>query len=173
MKGRLFSLIMAFALVFSIPSYASELTWGGVPGHHNQSILLENGEIFSRDEVRGNARGEILASGMSEISNEQNGTLHIEITTFAHRNMDAIYQSVYLERWDEKRGDWVQINSWDFERTKEEEENLSAYSVGFTVYGLTVGEYYRVRGLHMVELNGEFEGIATETNGVKLTKVSY
>ena len=83
--------------------------------------------------------------------------------------MDRIYQVVFLDVWDEAKEDWVQIAEWKFERTKEEEADLSSYYVVFTVTDCPINRYYRARAMHLVEVGDLMEGKATETNGVLLT----
>lgn len=168
---KVLSLVMVFSFLLSIQAFAGELAWESLPGHHNQSILLEQGQTTSKDIVSRNARGEIISMGMVEITNEQNGNLQVWIATYAHRNVDRIHHAVYLDQWSDAKQDWVQIDSWEFEKTKEEaNNNLSSFSTDFTLTGYEVNKYYRLRGIHVVELGDEMEGCATETDGVKLTK---
>lgn len=124
----------------------------------------------SKGVYRNNARGEFLAEGMVEISNRQDGNIYVNIYTMAYRNVDRIFHTVTLDQLNERTGDWVQIDSWDFERTKEEEPSgLSMFSTSFTLTGYEVNKTYRLRGLHGVEYNDEIEGCATETQGVLIT----
>ncbi len=71
-----------------------------------------------------------------------------------------------------KRRDWVQIEDWSFEKSKEETDDgkLSSYRVSFLVTGCELNHYYRARATHLVEWDGDqMEGKATETDGVLLT----
>lgn len=169
---KIVCLVIAFALIMSQTALAEMLTWENVPGHHNQSVLLENGELSSKDIVQRYARGEILSAGMTEIRNEQNGTIHINVDTYAHTNVDKISHTVFLDQWDESKEDWKQVGYWEFEKSKDEttDGKLSSLITGFTVSGYAVNKYYRVRGLHLVELGDDVEGCASETHGVLITK---
>ena len=91
--------------------------------------------------------------------------------TSKNNNFDKIYETVFLDVWDDSKEDWVQIGKWDFERSKEEVENeeLSTFYVGFTVSGCELNRYYRARAMHLVQWGDDMEGKATETNGVLLT----
>ena len=132
--------------------------------------MLKNGENYSEDKFEEYARGTILSAGILRITNEKDGTLHISVDTAAHKQVDKIYQTVFLEMWDEANEDWVQVGSWDFERSKEEvDNNLTSYHVGFTVSGCEVNRYYRAQAIHLVELGDDLEGKSTKTNGVLLT----
>lgn len=127
----------------------------------------------SKGVYRNNARGEFLAEGGVEITNCQNGDIYVNIYTMAYRNVDRIFHTVSLDQWDSQRGDWVSLDSWDFEKTKEEEPNgLSMLSTSFTLTGYAVNKTYRLRGLHGVEYNDEIEGCATETDGVLITNTN-
>ena len=164
------SLLLAFCL--SGQAMAAELTWESVPGRHNESILLDKSQKRSKDEFRRNARGEFLAQGVSEIVNQQNGDILVSIDTIAYRDVDAIYHTAFVEYWDEKDNDWVQVGYWEFEKHKEDMPNgeLSYMTNTFILTGYPIHRYYRARGLHMVKAGEDMEGCATETNGVYITK---
>ena len=60
MKKGVFLIMLVLTAVLGITSisYAAELTWDTVPGHHNQSILLGPDEKFSKDVIWYPSRGE-------------------------------------------------------------------------------------------------------------------
>ena len=163
-----FLVAMLLSIVMVIPSFAMEWDWESVPGHHNQSILLEEGIRSAKDSIYRYGRGDYLAEGHVEITNMQDGTLRVEALTFAHMNVDRILHSFFVDVWDEDEEDWRQVASWHVEKTKEEVENEELYMLSSTVIftDCEVGRYYRARGLHGVELYDELEACATETNGV-------
>lgn len=168
---HLWCLVFMLSFLMSMTAFANEITWESAPGHHNQSTLLPSTELSAKDVVQRYARGEIISAGVVEISNPQNGTIRIGIETYAHRNVDMIRHAVFLDQWDDEDNDWVQVDLWDFTKYKEENENntLSHYSVSFTVSGYPSNRYYRVRGLHAVELDGDIEACSSETNGIIIT----
>ena len=168
-RRRLLIIVMMLLMVNT--SYASELTWETAPGHHNQSELLDKGKNSSKDIVRYPSRGEYISTGMIEIVNQGDGSIYICVDTLAHVNVDRICHTVFLDQWDEKRQDWVQVDYWEFERTKEEEGGeLSMMTDTITIKNVATNRYYRARGLHMVEIGDEIEGCASETHGVLITK---
>lgn len=170
MKKRLLALL-CLMLLMTKTVYAADLTWENVPGHHNQSVLLREDITSSKDILYVPARGEYLSFGTTEIVNQGDGSIYVCVDTYAHTNVDLIRHAVFLDQWDDKREDWVQVGSWEFERTKEEEGGkLSELVNSMTITGHPVNKYYRVRGLHMVEIGDEIEGCATETHGVLITK---
>ena len=168
-KSFLVALLMSIVIV--IPAFAMDWNWEEVPGHHNQSVLLEEGVTSAEDSIHRYSRGDYLAEGSVEITNMQDGTLKVEVMTLAHRNVDRILHSFFVDGWDEDRNDWVQVGYWHVEKTKEEVENEELFVLSSTVLldDCEVGRYYRARGLHGVELYDELEACATETNGVQLT----
>lgn len=164
-------LVVVLTLLICKTVFAETLTWENAPGHHNQSYLLESGITSSEDSVYRYARGDYLAEGYIEIVNNQNGTIGINAATLAHRNVDRILHTIFLDIWDADENDWIQLGYWEIEKTKEEVENEELYmlTTNLTLTGYEVNRYYRVRGLHGVEFNDELEACATETNGVLLT----
>ncbi|MEY8394678.1 DUF6147 family protein [Lachnospiraceae bacterium 45-P1] len=168
---KMLCLVVVFSMLMSMAAFANDLTWENLPGHHDQSILLGPEELTSQDIVYRNARGEIISHGLTEITNEKNGELYVRIATYAHKNVDKIHHAVILDQWDDSQQEWVQIDFWEFDKTIEEGNGkLTMFSTSFRLTGYEVNKYYRVRGIHVVELGDEMEGCATETDGVKLTK---
>lgn len=166
-------MLLLIAMVFCMtnPVYASELTWETSPGHHNQSKLLSLSENSSKDTIYSPTRGEYLSTGMLEIVNQSNGSIYICVDTLAHVDVDRICHTVFLDQWDDRKETWVQVGSWDFEKTKEEEGGkLSMMTDTITISDVQTNKYYRARALHMVEIGDEIEGCATETHGVLITK---
>lgn len=165
-------LLLIVMLVFMTNTvFASETGWKNTSGNHEESVLLPVSSIRAIDRIQSQARGEYISTGILEIKNQRNGDIYISVDTLAHLNVDRIRHTVFLDRWNEKTEAWDQIDSWTFEKTKEEEGGeLSMMTDAFTITGLPVNRYYRARGLHMVEIGDEIEGCATETHGVLITK---
>lgn len=151
--------------------FANTLAWETTPGNHS-SILLDPTISSSSDTYGNSGRGMLFAEGVVEILNRGDGQIYIRSETFAHRSVDRIYNVVFLDQWDDKRNDWVPIENWDVERFREEEPNgeLSFLMFSITLSGYPVNKYYRVRGVHQVEYNGNVEGGSTATHGVFITK---
>ena len=167
---KLVVLLTMMSLLSHVTAYANDWDWNTVAGHHGTSSLLTDGELSAQDVIYSYARGDILSTAILDISNCQNGDLYISIETYAHREVDVIYQTVFIDQWDEDEEDWNQIGYWDFSKTKEEANgSLTHWVQSFTITGYEVNRYYRARGLHGVEYNDEIEACATETNGVLLT----
>lgn len=168
---RIVAFSIFFSLLMSLAGYAAELSWEDVQGNHDGSVLLSREEISSTDSYYSVKRGDFMSGGVTEIINGQNGSMTINIDTYAHYDVDRIFHSVFLDKWDADEQDWTQVGSWDFSKSKEETTNgkLSSLTTSFTLTGYETNKYYRVRGLHGVEYNDEIEACATETNGVLIT----
>ena len=170
-KVKVISVItVLLCLVLANTVWANPLSWETVPGHHNQSVLLDSDATSSRDEVHQYGRGEYLSEGSVEIVNHGNGEIYIAVDTYAYVYVDRILHTVFLDYWDADENDWVQVGFWEFEKTKEEANGqLSYLTTTLTLTGYETGLYYRVRGLHGVELYDELEACATETAGILIT----
>lgn len=169
-KSLIVSIILSLLLSGSIlgNERGRESSWG----NHEASKLLDKSIKSFKDIINRYGRGEILSEGSVEIVNEQNGEIYIGMYTLAHKNVDFIQHTYFLDQWDESRQDWIQIDSMKFTRTKEEEIDgtLSYLMTSDTISGYPVNRYYRVRGMHLVELNGDIEMCSTQTHGVLITK---
>lgn len=168
-KSTLIAMLLSIIMV--IPTFAMEWDWESVPGHHGQSVLLDENATSAEDAIHRYGRGDYLADAQIEISNMQDGTLMVEVMTLAHMNVDRILHSFFVDVWDEDENDWIQVGYWHVEKTKEEVENGELFMLASTVIFTDgeIGRYYRARGLHGVELYDELEACATETHGVRLT----
>ena len=162
---------MLFCFLMTCTAWANVPAWESVPGHHGESVLLDEDVTSAEDSFHQYGRGEYLSTGSVEIRNYGDGSIYICVDTFAYRFVDRIVHHVFLEYWDEDYEDWVQVGDWGFEQTKEEtpDGELGHLTNTLTLTGYPTGLYYRVRGLHGVEFNGELEACATRTNGVLIT----
>lgn len=160
----LFSLLLTFASIAN--------TWVAGNTEGNNDIILGRDELISRDIYQRYGRGEIFSTGISEIRNGEDGKIYINIETYAHKGVDKIQHAIALEQWNEKTQDWEQVGYWSYKRTKEDEggNSLLIFSTDITLTGYQVNCYYRVCGMHLVELNGESETGSTQTHGVYITK---
>lgn len=165
---RLFVSLFIISLLMANTVFAYEWTWENAQRTCN---LLNKSIDSAIDRYSGYRRGEILSEGAIEIVNNQNGEIYVNISTLAHKNVDRIRHAFYLDQWDESEQDWVQVDFLNFVRTKEEENGELSYLMhSITITGYPVNRYYRVRGMHLVELNGDIETCSTQTHGVYITK---
>lgn len=164
------SLIFLFMTVMANVAFAQTKEVGTMPGRVNNPLLGED-ILISEGFSNQNIRGEFLAQGRVAIRNEKNGTITVNIDTYARKGVDSIYHVAFLDIWDNQSSSWEQVDYWEFEKTKEETSNgnLTYLSTSFTLSGYETNRYYRVRGVHNVDFNGDSEGCSSQTNGVLIT----
>lgn len=127
---RIICITLVFSVLISMTAFANNLAWENLPGHHNQSVLLGEEETTSQDVVVRNTRGEIISTGVTEITNMQNGELRVRIRTYAHNVVDRIHHVAAVDQWNEDRQVWDQVGFWEFEKTNEEAGgNLASFSM--------------------------------------------
>ncbi len=165
---QLFCFTTIFAMLFSFSVFAAPVAgmvtskrMGNVPSKSAKSI---------EDETRSVLRGNIISTGIVDIRDNGDGTLYLCIETYAHKNVDRIVQTLYLEEWNESKNDWDPVDDWEFETTKSENGGeLYSYTVELEVDGCTVNREYRARGVHLVRLGSQTETLSSRTEGVRLT----
>ena len=99
-KGMLMG-IMFLTIATPQMVYADVPAWQEVVAESRESTLLEKDEVTSKNILNDTARGIRLSTAMLSITNEQDGTLHIVVDTFTHKDVDRIYVVVFLDMWDE------------------------------------------------------------------------
>lgn len=163
---------MSLTLSFVFASFADIRTVECVQVSNNFRELSGENELSSQDIYQRYGRGEIFSTGISEIRNGKDGKIYVSIETYAHKGVDKIQHAITLEQWNEKTQDWEQVGYWSYKKTKEEEggNGLLVFSTDLTLTGYQMNRYYRVLGMHLVELNGEIETGSTQTHGVLITK---
>lgn len=168
---RTFVCVIIIMMLNIFPSYAETDTfyWNGVEFQdydNNSTILPEDVKQF-----RGMVRGEVISTGLVSIKNQGDRKATLIIQTLAHVRCDRICNTLILQKWNESDGDWEQILSYDFEALQKDnpDEDLTMLMNGVDVENLQVGTY-RARGLHAVYLGDVYEGYASKTEGIQITK---
>lgn len=93
---RLFSILVMLVVMVPNIAYAREVNWGEIETPSKISTRLSEKILKSQDINNVQRRGRILSTAMLTITNEQDGTLYITVNTLAHKNVDKIYQTVFL-----------------------------------------------------------------------------
>lgn len=153
-----------------VPVYASNVFyWNGmeIQEYGDESIILSENATRSA----GQARGEVISTGLIEISNEGKGKVGLTIETLAHVRCDRICNTLILQRWDESSEEWNEVSSFDFEALQENQpdKDLIYLINGVDIENLKPGTY-RARGLHAVYLGDMYESFSSKTNGIQVTK---
>lgn len=170
-KWRRFLFIAAvFTVLNVIPAYASEVFyWNGmeIQDMGEESVILPE-EVT---QSTGQARGEVISTGILNIKNEGKGKASLTIETLAHIRCDKICNSLTLQKWNESTEDWQQVSRFEFEALQEDQpdEELKYLINGVDVENLDPGTY-RARGLHAVYFGEGYESFSSKTNGVQVTK---
>ena len=80
-------------IAYAMPAITEER----IPENIEESVLLQNNETTAIASINNSTRGIMLSAGLIEITNQKDGTLHISVDTYAHKVVDVIYQTVFLE----------------------------------------------------------------------------
>lgn len=158
-----------FTILNTFPVYASNtFYWNGmeIQEYGDESIILPENATNST----GQARGEVISTGLIDISNEGKGKVGLTIETLAHVRCDRICNTLILQRWDESSEEWNEVSSFDFEALQENQpdKDLIYLINGVDIENLKSG-VYRARGLHAVYLGGVYESFSSKTNGIQVT----
>lgn len=173
MKNKLNKfLYITFMLVIfnAAPAYASNVFyWDGmeIQEYDDESVILPENVTNST----GQTRGEVISTGVIDISNEGKGKVGLTIETIAHVRCDRIRNKLVLQKWDESLEEWSEISSFDFEALQEEQpdKDLIYLINGVDIENLKSGTY-RARGFHAVYLGDLYESFSSKTNGIQVTK---
>lgn len=173
LKNILHSLILfiIISILITTPALAEELSWDQYPCVSPESVLLPPSQKESKILYTPYYRGDIIAAARLGISNEGQGKIGVTAQTLMHKPVDKVRMKIYLDKWvaDDER--WATIDDWDFTflKTDNPNEDLTIANINFKVINQEKDCYYRLRGLHVVWLNGGSEGFSTETHGVLIT----
>lgn len=173
MKNRwkkIFICSIMISIISVIPAYAADtFYWNGIEIQEQN----DNTVILSQDTMqsRGQARGNVISTGIVSITNKGERKATLTIQTLAHVRCDRICNSLALQKWNESKEDWEQILIYEFEAKQEDmpDEDLTSLINGIDVENLEVGTY-RARGLHAVYLGDVYEGYSSRTQGVQITQ---
>lgn len=164
MKKRVLSILCSLTLLGSmmagncINASASE----------NEKII-DGSSLTTNEESVGitpNAltRGEHLMTGECSISKAGTKRIYTYGATTANHTVDYLAVIVYVDRYNEEKERWDQIDVWA-------KEDNNDYFI-CTSKSITVdrGYYYRVHANHLVEKDGVGEETASVTDGILVPK---
>lgn len=117
-------------------------------------------------------RGNVISTGILQITNRGNGNIGVYIQTLTHSEVDSTTFGIYLDRWIESEKRWSTVANYKYTYTKEEnpDDDLTVKSISFDIVGQPVDCYYRLRGVHMVTSGEIREMLNSETDGILITK---
>lgn len=157
---KIASMVLAMMLVSANIAFASD-------------SLSTKAEIRSEEDDAIQPRSLYLSTGISEITNEGNGTLHIYADFTANNSVKWAKLTIKLERRKSATsGSWSNVKTYTYEFNEEDEPDgrLTFAYADFDVTGFATDYYYRVTCEHKVQTpSGSYETKTTRTDGVLLT----
>lgn len=140
-----------------------------------ETTLLPEGQSISYNMEEIEPRGQLMATRVASIANNEDGTLDVYGQIIAHVTLDYASITLYLERYDFELDDWVYVSDMDAEFTLEEkgEAFMGVPTASYTLSGdgIVPGNYYRIRGIYIAKQGGRRESSNATTDGVLLTKI--
>ena len=113
-----------------------------------------------------------LASGISEITNEGNGVLHIYADFTSYQSVPWAQLTIKLERTKSASGSWSHVKTYTYTfEAKDQPDGILIYgSADFDTSAFSSGYYYRLTCTHKVKTpSGSYESKVSQTDGVLLT----
>ncbi|WP_418579351.1 hypothetical protein [Hungatella sp.] len=131
-----------------------------------------NATVEGSQDIVKQPKGNVISTGILEISNPGGGEIGVYMQTLSHIEIDETVFGVYLDRWIESEERWANVANYKFTYNKENspDEDLTTKAISFNIVGQPVDCYYRLRGVHMVISGGEREMLSSRTDGILITK---
>lgn len=95
LKRTLCSILICMLMMTNMAYAMPAISENSVDDDLRESVLLTDNEKTSSDSTNNSMRGIMLSAGLIEITNQEDGTLHISVDTYAHKIVDSIYQTVF------------------------------------------------------------------------------
>lgn len=168
---KLVSLCLIISYIFTTTSFASTGRSGVIHVPPMDTKLLTEGQTYSKDTTMALQRGSLLAACVVNISNAGGGEIGILADTTCHVDVDAMYVTLYLDRYNQETGKWINKRVYQYEFTPEDTDDgkLHAMLINFHETSQEPGYYYRLWAYHEVEKDGKWETMKTGTDGVMIT----
>ena len=147
------AVLLPMAMASAVNTYAAETSF-----FQTETFELKDA-TFVEDTQYVLTRGNHLASGHIQLSNQGGRVLLIAGKTDCHMTCDKVTCNLYLEQMDDD-GNWYTYKYWYGSTT-------NAYTYAPTRTTSVEGDHwYRARGAHMATKNGTIESVSTLTNGI-------
>ena len=165
MKRRILSILCSMAVLFTIMGEATL----DVKASETEQKIVDGSTLTTEESSTGysslsNARGIYLMTGECTISKAGLTRVYAYASTTANKEVDYIATLVYVERYNEEKDGWGQVDWWV-------EETHNDYFLS-TAKSIKVdrGYYYRVRANHIA---GDYDAYpydetASFTDGIYL-----
>lgn len=159
--------VSALTILLSFSAQASVTAADSEP----EEIVFLSEDIRRNKDVVNGERGSIVGGVSSEIINESGGNIGFIIQTLCYVECDKISNTAILERYDESNDRWTEIVRYQFNAKKADfPSGLSALTNSMTIKNQKTGRYYRIRGIHHVEAQGQILNYSSLTDGLLITE---
>lgn len=164
MKKRILSILCSLAILFSVTTISAL----EVNASDSEQKIVDGSALTTEERSTGYSslpgeRGIYLMTGECSISKAGLTRVYAYASTTANKEVDYIATLVYVERYNEEKDGWGQVDWWV-------EETHNDYFLS-TAKSIKVdrGHYYRVRANHIAgESADSYDETASFTNGIYL-----
>lgn len=164
---RTILLVMLANMLFAFNVYA-------VPFNHGNSTSVDEPSELLPKEVKSDTasektirRGDFFAEADLVISDQGEGNIGALAVAYMDHSVDAVYITIYLDRWDEEAERWRQVTYYDAEFYEEDyPEGLTDPTVDITFLNQERGYYYRLRSAFSAIYEDDYEGFSPTTSGI-------
>lgn len=168
---RLLNISLIISCMFTMPSFAGNTRPDMIHVPAINSRLLSSDQTYSGDTAQALLRGSLLSKCVLILTNAGRGNIGVVADTMCHKDVDNMYITIYVDRYDDVRDEWVNKKIYEYEYAAKDMVNgkLSAKFISFDITDQPSGYYYRAWAYHEVEKNGVWESMKTGTDGVFIT----
>ena len=164
MKKRILSTLCSLAILFTVTTVSAL----DVNASESEKKIVDGSVLTTEESSTGyssspNERGVYLMTGECTISKAGLTRVYAYASTTANKEVDYIATLVYVERYNEEKDGWGQVDWWVAET-----HNDYFLSTAKTIK-VDRGYYYRVRANHIAgESVDSYDETASATNGILL-----
>lgn len=153
--------------VFTATAFASIPRPDSYTSVDTESKLCDKSVKYSTGTERTVARGEFFIGAEVTIRDDGNGNIGATAHAYLRRPATEMYVSLYLDRYDEAKKRWTQVDYVDFEYTLEEyPDGIDDPAIDVTFLNQKKGYYYRIRGAFTAADDELLEGFGPTTDGI-------
>lgn len=154
--------------VFTTTAFAAAPSPLNYTSVDQESGLCDKSVSYSHATARPSARrGDFFVSADVIIKDEGNGNIGASAYAYLAKPVTELYVSLYLDRYDETKKRWTQVDYVDFEYTLEEyPDGIDDPIINVTFKNQKKGYYYRIRGAFTAADNELLEGFGPTTEGI-------
>ena len=159
---------LALINVYMITAFASVPSPEVYTSIDQKSNLCDKSVSYSVGKEQSYARrGRFFDSVDVAITDEGNGDIGVTAHAYLRKPVTELYISLYLDRYNEEKDAWQQVDYRDYEFTLEKyPEGIDNPSVSVVFENQKKGYYYRIRGAFSAGDDDWYEGLGPTTDGI-------